>query len=175
MLILGIDPGPEQSGWVSYSPDEHRVWDKGIESSVNLADAIVAGEWDVTFDYLVVEEVQHYGSGMPAGKSVHDTNKIIGRLQQAWQDSGRCADTCHLIARPTIKAQLCGTARAKDKNVRQALIDRFPAVGGGAIPQIGVKSDPGPLYGIPGDGGHKWSALAVAVAWAERHEQEKGE
>jgi hypothetical protein len=46
--------------------------------------------------------------------------------------------------------------RAKDANIRQALIDRFGAVG--------TKKMPGPLFGVSS---HYWAALAVAVYAAE--------
>jgi len=59
---------------------------------------------------------------------------------------------------------LCKNNRAKDANIRQALLDRFPATGGGKAPQIGTKKQPGPLYGVTS---HLWSALAVAVTWAD--------
>jgi hypothetical protein len=51
-----------------------------------------------------------------------------------------------------VKLHLCNSPRAKDGNVRQALIDR---VG----PQ-GTKKGQGPTYGIKS---HEWAALAVAV------------
>jgi hypothetical protein len=60
--------------------------------------------------------------------------------------------------RATVKAHLCRSAKAKDSNVRQALIDLF----GGKENAIGTKKTPGPLYGISGD---VWAALAVAVTW----------
>jgi len=60
---------------------------------------------------------------------------------------------------------LCGVMKAKDGNIRQALIDRFPATGGGKIPQIGTKAKPGPLYGFSRD---KWAALAVAVTFQDQ-------
>jgi len=63
-----------------------------------------------------------------------------------------------------VKMHLCGQARAKDANIRQALIDRF---GGAAA--IGRKAAPGPLYGISGD---VWQALGLAVTWWDRREQE---
>jgi len=47
---------------------------------------------------------------------------------------------------------LCGSVRAKDSNIRQALIDR---VG----PQ-GKKHSPGPTYGLAK---HDWAALAIAI------------
>ena len=62
-----------------------------------------------------------------------------------------------MLPRRAVKLALCGDSRAKDANIRQALIDRF---GGSAA--IGRKAAPGPLYGISRD---VWSALAIAVTY----------
>jgi hypothetical protein len=51
---------------------------------------------------------------------------------------------------------LCNSMRAKDANVRQALIDRFGPVG--------TKKQPGKLYGVAT---HYWAALGVAVYSAD--------
>jgi len=67
-----------------------------------------------------------------------------------------------MLPRRAVKLALCGDSRAKDANIRQALIDRF---GGSAA--IGRKTAPGPLYGISRD---VWSALAIAVTFALRAE-----
>ena len=56
--------------------------------------------------------------------------------------------------------RLCNSMRAKDANVRQAILDRF----GGKAAAIGRKRQPGPLYGIAGD---LWAALAVGITWWE--------
>jgi hypothetical protein len=61
------------------------------------------------------------------------------------------------------RASCGGNQRAKDPNIRQALLDIFPGTGGGATPQIGTKAKPGPLYGVTS---HAWSALAVAITVA---------
>ena len=63
-----------------------------------------------------------------------------------------------------MKLALCGSARAKDANVRQAIIDRFAGVGGKAV-AVGTKKTPGPLYGISN---HKWSALALCLVWIDK-------
>ena len=68
------------------------------------------------------------------------------------------------IYRMDVKMYLCNNTRAKDGNIRQAIIDRYPANGGGKTPQIGTKKHPGPLYGVSKD---VWSALAVAIYCAE--------
>jgi hypothetical protein len=57
-----------------------------------------------------------------------------------------------LVYRRDVKLHLCHSPRAKDANVRQALIDRLG-------PQ-GTKKNPGPTYGMKS---HLWAALAVGV------------
>ncbi len=59
-----------------------------------------------------------------------------------------------------VKIHLCNHPRAKDPNIRQALIDRFGAPG--------TKKNQGATYGLAGD---MWSALGVAVTFAETKQQ----
>ena len=153
MLILAIDPGPEQSAALLYDSDKRCV---GQDYAGQMLNAEIRPLLPIG-SILVIEHVSHYGSGMAVGASVFETCIAIGRFIQAWDDD----DTVHLVKRQTIKTVLCGSARAKDANVRQALIDRF---GGSREKAIGTKKAPGPLYGVSG---HLWSALAVAVAWCE--------
>ena len=61
-----------------------------------------------------------------------------------------------------MKLTLCGDARAKDPNIRAALIDRW---GGSKAAAVGTKKSPGPLYGFKSD---MWAALAVAETFIER-------
>lgn len=103
-------------------------------------------------DVLVIEQIA--GMGMAVGAEVFETCFWSGRFIQAWP--GTAWDR---LKRLPIKIHLCGTAKAKDANVRQALIDRF---GPGKEKAIGTKKAPGPLYGLKGD---EWSALAVAITW----------
>ena len=69
------------------------------------------------------------------------------------------------LTRRAVKLHLCGSARAKDTNIRAALIDRFGGTGGRRA-AVGLKASPGPLYGIRS---HEWAALAVAVTWHDQH------
>jgi hypothetical protein len=66
------------------------------------------------------------------------------------------------ISRKDVKQHLCGTVRATDADVRDALIHRF---GPGKEKAVGKKKTPGPLYGVKG---HGWAALAVAVTLADK-------
>jgi hypothetical protein len=151
MLILAIDPGTTQSGWVEYDAESHRVLDSGVlpngEMLANL-------ERPSRADRLSIEMIASYG--MAVGREVFETCVWIGRFKQAW----RAPEEVQLVYRRDVKLHLCGTSKAKDSNIRQALIDRFPRLGGGKTPQIGTKAQPGPLYGVTS---HAWPALAVAI------------
>jgi hypothetical protein len=98
---------------------------------------------------LGIEMIACYG--MPVGAEVFETCIWIGRFIERW------GSHAFYIYRKDVKLHLCGQARAKDANVRQALIDRY---GSSQKKAIGTKKAPGPLYGISS---HVWSALGVAI------------
>lgn len=153
---IAIDPGPEQSAAIIY--DGGTVGATMILDNETMIER-VRMEQRATDEYrypVVIEMIESFG--MPVGESTFETVYWIGRFSEACGGAER-------ISRMNIKMHLCGSSRAKDSNIRQALIDRFPATGGGAVPQVGTKADPGPLYGIRKD---LWSALAVAVVWSDR-------
>lgn len=149
MNVLAIDPGNEQSAIVAY--DGKTVEPMGIMPNEDIL--IWMGAVRLT-DVLAIEMIESFG--MAVGKEVFETVFWTGRFCEAFP--GRF----ERVYRKEVKLHLCQSLRAKDGNIRQALIDRFPATGGGKTPQIGTKSDPGPLYGMKS---HMWSALAVAVTW----------
>ncbi len=156
MRLLAIDPGTTESAWLIYDT-ETRVpveWDKALNERV----LVFLDSSDA--DQLAIENVASYG--MTVGAEVFSTCIWIGRFSEAWRRrSGRLP---MLVFRRECKLHLCGSARAKDANVRQALIDRY---GPGRETAIGRKASPGVLYGVSGD---VWSALAVAVTAAESNE-----
>lgn len=148
---FAIDPGPVKSGWCILLHGEviaSDVWENG-----RIARFIEGG----CCDLLAVEMIASYG--MPVGKEVFETCVWIGRFIQAWGES----KPVKLVYRKDVKIHLCGSMKAKDANIRQALLDMFPATGGGKTPQVGTKGKPGPLYGVST---HVWPALAVAVTVA---------
>lgn len=142
MIILALDPGPEKTGWVIY--DGKSVLHAGImPNAVVLADLPSRNAKD---ERLVVEMIASYG--MPVGREVFETCVWIGRFIQAWPRP----DEVRFVYRKDVKLELCGSTKAKDANIRQALIDRVGAPG--------TKKAPGPTYGLSGD---MWAALGVAV------------
>lgn len=157
-LILAIDPGTTESGWVLF--DGERVQDCGVLPNADMLRAIEAGIGILAMpERIAIEMVASYG--MPVGREVFETCVWIGRFQQAWHSP----DDVLLVYRKDVKLHLCGTTKAKDPNVRQAIIDLFPPTGGGAVRQIGTKAAPGPLYGVSS---HAWPALGVALTAQQR-------
>lgn len=142
-MILAIDPGTVQSGWCLYTGE--RVRDSGVLPNPEILTMIWCGHHapGVT---LAIEMIASYG--MPVGKEVFETCVWIGRFQEAWPDLGKT----RLVYRRDVKLHLCGSPRAKDGNIRQALLDK--------LGPVGTKKEPGPLYGVKS---HAWAAVAVAV------------
>lgn len=153
-MIIAIDPGSEQSAYVEYYKDGrvHSFGKRPNEELINWDVLRYSGKLSNSF--LAIEMIASYG--MPVGASVFDTCVWIGRFIQAWNGP------YELVYRRDVKLHLCGQARAKDGNVRQAIIDRF----GGKEKAIGRKASPGPLYGVSGD---TWQALAVAITYSDNH------
>lgn len=161
MLILAIDPGATQSGWCLYDPRlvKAPIHFSGVVPNAQVA-AYLEGRSDYPWGHCIIEWIAHYGRGMPAGASVFDTCRWVGRFEQAWKHDAACT----LMMCRDVKLHLCGSVKAKDSNIRQALIDKF----GGKDKAIGKKANPGPLHGVKS---HAWSALALAVTWHEQNER----
>jgi hypothetical protein len=140
VITLAIDPGTTESGWCLF--DGERPVGSGVECNLDILKRVSHS----AADELAIEMVASYG--MPVGREVFECVLWIGRFVQSW----RAPQEVRLIYRREVKLELCGSPRAKDANIRQALIDR--------LGPVGRKTQPGPLYGVKGDA---WSALAVAV------------
>jgi hypothetical protein len=151
-MILAIDPGPEQSAYVDF---RGRVVDHGILPNDELINMLI-GETRVS-QTLVIEQIA--AMGMAVGAETFETVFWSGRFVEAW------GGEWDRVKRHEVKMHLCGNMRAKDANIRQALLDKF---GPGKAKAVGTKRQPGPLYGIKS---HCWAALAVAVTYAERSKE----
>lgn len=153
MLLLAIDPGNEASGYALLSDRYEPLLHGKLPNDDLLFDVA-----SMQFDTLVLEMVSHYGKGMPAGKTVFDTCVWIGRFQQMAAVRGIPTE---IILRGEEKINLCGSAQAKDANIRQALIDRFARTINGK----GTKKEPDFFYGFVADA---WQAFAVGVTWLDK-------
>lgn len=152
-MIFAIDPGNAESAYVLLDSGTLKPVSVGKVDNKTLLDKVRKLPYDAE---LVIEMVASYG--MAVGKEVFDTVFWIGRFWEAGNGLRR-----ELIYRREEKLDLCGSGKAKDANVRRALIDRFaPGVRNGGK---GTKKEPGWFYGFAAD---MWQAYAVGVTWADK-------
>jgi hypothetical protein len=166
--ILAIDPGNEQSGYVLING--MTILEKGKRDNSDIIKMVPCGICEI----VVLEMIASYG--MPVGQTTFDTCVWIGRFKQAAKAVGHKVEYVYRKKPQKEKGiesecmYLCKNTRAKDPHIRQAIIDMFPADGGGKIPQVGTKKQPGKLYGVSGD---VWSALAVALTYQGSNQYQK--
>jgi hypothetical protein len=148
-MVLAIDPGNEQSAYVVLN-DTYKPTEFGILPNEKLINRIqMARE-----DYFVIEMVASYG--MAVGATVFETVFWIGRFFEKAATFQFGKSMCHRIYRKDEKMCLCHSMKAKDSNIRQALIDRFG--------EVGTKKSPGWFYGFKKD---IWAAYAVGVTFLD--------
>lgn len=146
-MILAIDPGPIESAYVIISDGLFEVVEKGKIPNNELMERIPQLQG---ISHAAVEMIASYG--MAVGKDVFETCVWIGRFIEVIAKNFHFEPT--KIYRKDEKLCLCNSMKAKDSNIRMALIDRFGPVG--------TKKKPGYFYGFKKD---IWAAMAVAVAY----------
>lgn len=151
MRLLAVDPGNTESAYVlvdeQYLP---RVFGK-VPNSELLAVLPTIGA-----EHAVIEMVASYG--MAVGAEVFDTCVWIGRFYQVLAG----AVPTRLVTRLPVRLHFCHSVKAKDTNVRQALVDRFAL--GQPNHGKGTAKAPGWFHGFRAD---VWAAYALAVYAAD--------
>jgi hypothetical protein len=153
--VLAIDPGPVESAYALIDAADR--WPREVGKIPNaevfpwLRDARQDG------DTVAIEMVASYG--MAVGREVFETCVWIGRFLEA---TGGAAE---LVYRRDVKLHHCHSAKAKDANITQALIDRFAS--GQPNRGKGTKAEPGWFHGFRAD---IWQAYALAVYVADTAE-----
>ena len=160
MSILAIDPGNIESAFVVVTDDLSKVIDKGKLPNADLErhiECVPIRPWyrNDPVKHIAMEMVASYG--MPVGAEVFETCVQIGRLEHIIEEYRKYA-TYQRIYRMEEKTAICHNSRARDSNIRQALIDGFGVVG--------TKKNPGYFYGFKKD---IWAAMAVAVTYHDKY------
>lgn len=147
MKILAIDPGTAQSAYLVWDDDTRSIQEKGIIDNAQLLSKLYADDMKEV-ECLSIEMVQSFG--MAVGQETFETVFWIGRFYEVSEHWMKM-----LFFRKDIKLHICGTTRAKDPNIRQALIDKYG--------KPGTKANPNPVYNDSQVKMAKdlWSALAV--------------
>ena len=150
MKVLAIDPGNRQSAWCMIDGETLKPLSFGKEENKVVLDAVQ----HLSYDSIVIERVASYG--MAVGRDVFETCEWVGRFTQAARVPP------DYVYRQEEKLHICGDSRAKDANIRRALIDRFAQhdLKNGK----GTKKNPDWFYGFSAD---VWQAYAVAVTYVE--------
>lgn len=154
-MILAIDPGNIESAYCLIEKETYKPIEFGKIKNEELL--WVIGNFSLADD-MVIEMIASYG--MPVGKEVFDTCVWIGRFIEHHRLDYE--DNNYYIYRKEVKMNLCYSMKAKDSNIRQALIDRFGVVG--------TKKAKGWFYGFKAD---IWSAYAVGITYLDKVKYEK--
>ena len=171
MIILAIDPGNIESGYAIIQMPDFQLLDFGKVDNEELLEMLTNYEFEgwskiekyFKFNKTAVEMVASYG--MAVGKSVFDTCVWVGRFVQALD-----GEKVDFVYRKDEKMCLCGSMKAKDSNIRQALIDRYAKFDFKS--GKGTKKNPDTFYGVSKD---VWQAIAVGVTHYEMECEKNGE
>lgn len=157
-LIMAIDPGNLQSAFVLID-DEYNVFDKDKAENQMVLDYMCANREHIK--HVVTEMIASYG--MAVGAEVFETCVMIGMIE-------RTADLLGIphsrIFRAEEKSYICHDSRAKDANIRRALIDRFADHDKNR--GTGTKGWPDHFYGFRSD---IWSAFAVGTVYLDKQRE----
>lgn len=151
-MILAIDVGTTETGYCLIEKETYKPIKFGKISNEELLKIVKEEE----YDELVYEEFQSYG--MPIGISTITSITWNGRYIQSALDRNKKVG---FVYRKEEKINLCNSMKAKDSNIRQALIDRFG--------EVGVKANKGFFYGFKKD---IWSAFAVGCTYLDKQKEE---
>lgn len=153
MKILAIDPGTFRSAYVVYDTEIKLPVCFGIVDNDKMSNIINRVKDLYGVERMFCEMIASYG--MAVGKNVFTTCLWIGRFMERFGPDG-----VTLIYRKDVKMFLCGQTKAKDANIRQAIMDMY---GSDRKIVLGTKKNPGPLYGMSKD---VWAAMGVALTAA---------
>lgn len=172
-IIIGIDPGTSLTAYsiveVKYNTLNKVLYKDKIDNQ-DIYNAILLA----LNDYLTFEKTQscdiniaieHMEShGMAVGMTTFETCYFIGELKyklshELYRDIKSNVSTdininLYRVYRSQEKNYICNSVRAKDSNIRQALIDRFG--------EVGTKNNQGYFYGFKAD---IWASFAIAYTY----------
>ena len=154
MKILALDVGTTESGFCLMDEQTYFPYRFGKIANEDLIDIVK------TEDYtkLAIEAFASYG--MAIGQSTIKSIEWNGRFIQLAVNRDI---PVFPVFRKEEKITICGSMKAKDANIRQALIDRFAKFD--FKTGKGTKKNPDWFFGFSQD---SWTAFAVGVTYLDR-------
>ena len=162
-MIFAVDPGNTHSGFAIIRMPDFVLCEFGKVENEELLEMLGRYSRANAVDAFAIEMVASYG--MAVGKDVFETCVWIGRFIQAIHPREHT-----FVYRKDEKICLCGSLKAKDSNIRQALIDRYAKFDFKS--GKGVKKKPDTFYGVSKDA---WQAIAVGVTYYENEQAKEQE
>lgn len=155
-MILSIDPGNIESAYCVIDKTSYKPIEFGKIKNEELREKLLNELHLYPIESFAIEMIASYG--MPVGKEVFETCVWIGRFIESF----KCPFT-YYVYRKDEKMNLCGSMKAKDSNIRQALIDRFATFD--FKNGKGTKKQQDFFYGFSKD---VWAAYAVGITWLDK-------
>ena len=162
-ILLAIDPGDEYSAFVFMDMETYKplyfAKEKNNEAISHMLDYINGTNEMaiVNIKSVACEMIASYGMGV--GAHVFWTCVEIGKFTKLLEQAGCKVD---YIYRKDEKMNICKSMKAKDSNIRIALIDRFAQFDKKS--GKGTKKNPDWFYGFSAD---CWQAYAVGTTWID--------
>ena len=157
-MILSIDPGNIESAYCVIDKNNYKPIEFGKIKNEELREKLLGELHYYPIETLAIEMIASYG--MAVGKEVFETCVWIGRFIESF----KCPFT-YYVYRKDEKINLCGSMKAKDSNIRQALIDRFATFD--FKNGKGTKKQQDFFYGFSKD---VWAAYAVGITWLDKQQ-----
>lgn len=154
--VLAIDPGNELTGFVVVDKETRKPIEFGKIPNDELAEMMSSKSLE--FDEFVIERMESMGTLI--GRTVLEACEWVGRFCQIAECLGL---KTNYVYRHEEKLHICGDPRAKDANIRRALIDRFAKTANGK----GTKKNPDFFAGFKAD---IWSAYCIVTVYLDREE-----
>lgn len=155
MRLLAIDPGNKLTAYCLMDENYRPICKDKVENADAL-EFITAHA--VEIDQIAVEMIASYG--MAVGSEVFETCVMVGKIEQLAQMLGIPVER---VFRMEEKQFICHDSRAKDANIRRALIDRFAKHD--LARGTGTRNNPDWFYGFKSD---IWAAFAVGVVFFDK-------
>ena len=153
-MIFSVDPGCELSAYSILDNSLKPIQFGKIPNEELLQ--IIKDYYFLVEDDFVIEMVACYN--MPVGQTIFETLFWIGRYWEACT----CKSKNKIYRKKDVCINLCNSMKAKDSNIRGALIDRFGVTG--------TIKNKGWFFGVSKD---IWSAIAVGVTYYDLYIKDK--
>ena len=161
-VVLAIDPGDEYSAFVFIDTETYKplyfAKEKNEDAIIHMINYIKDNETHMSnVKDVACEMIASYGMGV--GAHVFWTCVEIGKFTVLLEQAG-CK--MNYIYRKDEKMNICKSMKAKDSNIRIALIDRFAQFD--KKTGKGTKKNPDWFYGFSAD---CWQAYSCGVTWLD--------